>query len=334
MDGVGLHRRGAELRGGPSDEEIRRRYTAGDWFRVRRGTYVDRASFQDLDAIGRHRTLIDAVASAAAPGIVISHQSAAVVYGAPLWRVSLEKVQATRDRRTGARVKSDVRVHCAPVGVVAEVDGLLVTTPARTVVDLGRTLSFESAVVTGDALLHDFGVSRAELAAELEQAKSRTGIAAARRVVAFLDGRSESVGESRSRVLLARAGLPEPTSQGNVFDPSGRFLGRVDFYFEGTGVLCEFDGRVKYGRLLRPGQDAADAVFEEKRREDAIRACGYQLVRWTWSDLNSPRVAARVRAALTRARRTPTDGRVEPSRIHTPSRDLHPLRALRSGVDP
>ncbi|WP_433575401.1 hypothetical protein [Nocardia brasiliensis] len=178
-----------------------------------------------MDPVGRHRTLIDAVASVAALGTAISHQSAAVVYGAPLWRVPLDKVHVTRDRRTGGRVKSDVKIHCVPLDAVAEVDGLLVTTPARTVVDLARTLPFESAVVTGDVLLRDFGLSDDELAVELEQAKSRSGIAAAKRVIAFLDGRTESAGESRSRVLLARSGLPEPTSQGNVFDGDGKFSG-------------------------------------------------------------------------------------------------------------
>ncbi|AFU03538.1 hypothetical protein [Nocardia brasiliensis] len=326
MDRVGVHRRSVELRRGLSDEEIRQRYSGGDWCRLRRGAYVDRATYRELDPVGRHRTLIDAVASVAALGTAISHQSAAVVYGAPLWRVPLDKVHVTRDRRTGGRVKSDVKIHCVPLDAVAEVDGLLVTTPARTVVDLARTLPFESAVVTGDVLLRDFGLSDDELAVELEQAKSRSGIAAAKRVIAFLDGRTESAGESRSRVLLARSGLPEPTSQGNVFDGDGKFLGRVDFYFEGTGVLCEFDGRVKYGRLLRPGQDAGDVVFAEKVREDAMRACGFQLVRWTWSDLDSDQVAGRVRAALARARRAPADGHVEQAaRIRTPSRDLHPF---------
>ena len=58
--------------------------------------------------------------------------------------------------------------------------------------------------------------------------------------------------------------------------------------------MGEFDGRIKYGRLLRPGQQAGDAVFEEKRREDAIRDEDWGVVRWVWSELRRPdRVAAR-----------------------------------------
>lgn len=303
MAGMGMsdvRRRGAELRRGLSDEEIRRRYTGTDWYRLRWGAYVERLRYAELDAIGRHRMLIDAIVPTMAAGTAVSHQSAALIYGIPLWQAPLDYVSVTRNRRYGGRIKSDVKVHCAPMNAVVEVDGLLVTTPARTVVDLARTVPFESAVVMGDALVRAFGVSAVELAAELALARSRRGVAAAHRVVSFLDGHSESVGESRSRVMLSRLGAPAPISQGNVFSSARELLGRVDFYFEGTGVLCEFDGRSKYGRLLRPGQAAGDAVFAEKVREDAMRACGFQLVRWTWQDLTTDHAATRIHAALTR----------------------------------
>lgn len=52
--------------------------------------------------------------------------------------------------------------------------------------------------------------------------------------------------------------------------------------------MGEFDGKVKYGRLLKPGQSAGDAVFDEKRREDAMRAMLWQMVRWIRDDLLHP----------------------------------------------
>lgn len=101
--------------------------------------------------------------------------------------------------------------------------------------------------------------------------------------------------------MLSRAGLPAPSQQGEVFEPGGRRIGRVDFHFDGI-VLGEFDGRVKYGRLLKPGQSPGDAVFAEKQREDALRDLGFQVVRWIWDDLGSPRlVTERVRRAIARA---------------------------------
>lgn len=227
---------------------------------------------------------------------MLSHQSAAVVYGLPLWKTPLDRVHLTRNRRGGGRITRRTTVHCAPIGEhMAVVDGHALTLPARTVIDLARTLPFEQAVVVGDAAVRRFGVGREDLEAELARAARRHGVDAARRVVRFLSGHSESVGESRSRVMLSRAGLPAPSQQGEVFEPGGRRIGRVDFHIDGI-VLGEFDGRVKYGRLLKPGQSPGDAVFAEKQREDALRDLGFQVVRWTWDDLEAPgQVAERVR---------------------------------------
>jgi hypothetical protein len=57
--------------------------------------------------------------------------------------------------------------------------------------------------------------------------------------------------------------------------------------------------RGAYGRFLKPGEEPGDAVFAEKRREDALRAEGLMVVRWTWADLSAfAPVAARLRTAL------------------------------------
>lgn len=61
----------------------------------------------------------------------------------------------------------------------------------------------------------------------------------------------------------------------------------------------EFDGQVKYGRLLRPGQSPGDAVFAEKVREDRLRGEGLTVVRWTWDELTPfDAVESRLRRAL------------------------------------
>ena len=65
-------------------------------------------------------------------------------------------------------------------------------------------------------------------------------------------------------------------------------------------MLGEFDGKVKYGRYLRPDESPGDAVFREKQREDAIReATGWSMIRLVWADLHQPRATgARIRAKL------------------------------------
>ncbi|GAB2548450.1 hypothetical protein GCM10027167_63160 [Nocardia heshunensis] len=206
-----------------------------------------------------------------------------------------------------------------------EVDGLLVTTPARTVVDLALTLPLDVAVVAGDALAGAFGLTALELADELAQAKGRYGIGKAKQVVGMVDGRSQSIGESLSRLMIHRHGLPRPGSQGNVFTPDGRFVARVDFYYEAAGVVCEFDGPTAYGRLLRPGQDLATTVARERTRETYLRTLGFEVIRWTWDELVRGNPAQRLRAALT-AQRASTFGRIEPAAAPEPRR--LPIRAV------
>ena len=70
-------------------------------------------------------------------------------------------------------------------------------------------------------------------------------------------------------MALHLAGLPAPVLQWEVCSPCGAVVARVDFGWPELRTVGEFDGRVKYGRLLRPGQDPGDAVFEEKRRGSA-----------------------------------------------------------------
>jgi hypothetical protein len=47
-----------------------------------------------------------------------------------------------------------------------------------------------------------------------------------------------------------------------------------------------FDGKIKSGRLLKPGQRIENVIFDEKLREDTLRDLGWQIVRWLWRDLN------------------------------------------------
>jgi hypothetical protein len=245
--------------------------------------------------------LLRAALAELAPHAVASHVSALVVHGLPVWGLPLDRAHVTFDRRTGGRVDERLHVHTAPLHPddVAVVDGVAVTSRARAVVDVGRRYGFEPAVAVADAALRVAGSGgaasfRAALHAALRRAKGWPGVPAARRVVAFADGRAESVGESRSRVAIARTGLPVPELQFPV--RLARSTAYADFGWPRQRTVGEFDGKVKYGRLLRPGQDAGDAVFGEKVREDAVRAQDWEVVRWTWADLDDfTSTAARIR---------------------------------------
>jgi len=291
---------------GWTDDELARHTRAGRLARVRRGAYADAAL--RLDEVARHRLLLRATLAGLSRPAVVSHESAAVLHGLPLWGVGLGRVHVTRRPPASSDVGRLLRSHVARLDddEIVLVDGVPVTNPARTALDLARSLPLEPAVVALDAALGSELVHRADLDRGLVAITGTRGSRTAARAVALADGRSESVGESRSRVLLHRLGLLPSTLQLRIRDATGVSLGRADFAWEDERVVGEFDGRVKYGRLLRPGQDPGDAVFEEKRREDAIRDAGWGVVRWTWADLTPGRVVAeRVDRALARGRRRP-----------------------------
>ena len=289
--------------GGWSDDELGRLVRAGELARLRRGAYVDAILPADKGAV--HRLLVRATMAGLRRPAVVSHQSAAVLHGLPLWDVPLDRVHVTRRPRAWNDTSAVLCCHVARLrdDEVMVVDGIEVTDPVRTALDLARSLPHEAAVVAIDAALHIGALSHEVLRRRLFDIAGTPGSRSAARAVSAADGRSESVGESRSRVILHRWKLPPSALQFEIRSAGGIFLGRSDFAWEDWRLLGEFDGRIKYGRLLRPGQEAGDVVFEEKRREDAIREEDWGMVRWTWSDLNRPdRLAARVRRARDRRR--------------------------------
>lgn len=110
------------------------------------------------------------------------------------------------------------------------------------------------------------------------------------------DGRSESVGESRARLLLNALGF-RPTPQVEIRDPGGALVGRVDLLLERERIIIEFDGLMKYADA-----NGRSALAAEKAREDRLRALGYEFVRLTWADLSRPATVERLmRQALARA---------------------------------
>jgi hypothetical protein len=287
---------------GWSDDELARLVRAGDLTRLRRGAYIDSVLPSDQAAV--HRLLVRATVAGLRLSAVVSHQSAAVLHGLPLWDVPLDRVHVTRRPRAWTHTSGVLRCHVAQLrdDEVIEVDGVAVTDPVRTALDLGRSVPHEAAVVALDAALHLGALSHEALRQRLFDIAGTPGSRNAARAIAAADARSESVGESRSRVILHRWKLAPSALQFAVHSQDGVLLGRSDFAWEAERLLGEFDGRIKYGRLLRPGQPPGDAVFEEKRREDAIRDEDWDVVRWVWAELGRPdRLAARVRRARERS---------------------------------
>jgi hypothetical protein len=290
-------------RRGTTDADIASSIRRGNWTAVRPGRYLPSNAHGAMDSGAKHRSLIAGMVPDLAPGTVVSHTSAAALLGIPMWGVRFNRLHVSRTADGGMRLSRWIHPHATrdPVPSVV-IDGVLVTSPGRTVIDCARLLPFEQGVVIADGALHAGIVTMDGLREVLHGAAGLKGVGRARAVVEFADGRSESVGESRSRVMLAATRLPAMAPQHPIRDERGQFVARVDFAIPHLKVAGEFDGKVKYGRLLKAGESAGDAVFREKRREDAVRDLGWQLVRWTWDEIGSPRlVTDRWERAIRRA---------------------------------
>jgi hypothetical protein len=277
--------------------------TAGELVRVRRGAYVSAASWEAASDEDRH-VLRVAAATALFPALVLSHESAAVAWGMPRIALWDDAVHVVVGDATGGRSTALLVQHTFGGALdVAEVDGIRFTGAARTVVDLALRDSFASALATADWALRYGLVTHEDLRRSLDAHPAVLGRERAERVLRHADGRSESVGESLSRARMIELGVPLPELQVEIDDDAGR-IGRVDFEWQGLRLVGEFDGRAKYRRdeLLR-GRDPGDVVWDEKRREDRLRATGRGVVRWTWAQaLHRPTFAGVLRGAGLRPR--------------------------------
>lgn len=302
----GVVMRSQALAAGYTEAEIDRRRRQKLWVPIRRGAYVERAVYAAMTREQLHVALVHAAVRSLAKPAVVSHVSAAILRGLPSWGLDLSLVHVTRGDLHSPRIEGGVHHHAGELrnDDLEQIDGIWVTSPARTAIDTARVTAFEAAVVVTDALLHRGLVDRGTILDRLESMRDWPGTCNAGRVAEFADGRSESVGESRTRVAFELVGLPRPDLQRLITTPDGKIVGRSDFLFDGLWTIGEFDGRVKYGRLLKPGEAPGDVVWREKQREDRIRDLGYEVGRIIWSDLSDrPAVAERFRAAFARARR-------------------------------
>lgn len=286
----------ALLRGARELRELGVDPARSGWHHVRHGAWVDREVWERLTPEQRHAALVHATELACRPSgrHVFALASAAAVWGLPRigpWPAHVT-VLSTGPRTRGSRL---IRVHVGAETEAVLLHGLRVTDVARTVVDLARTTSFETALCAADHALRHGLCTPEQLTAAADAVAPRVrGRPAAGLVAALADGRSMSPGESLSRACMFRLRMPRPDLQVRLEDADG-LVGHADFGW--PGVVGEFDGRRKYAVPEGAGPEEAEAVlWSEKLREDRIRRLA-RLARWTWRDAMEPSRLAGILAA-------------------------------------
>jgi very-short-patch-repair endonuclease len=253
------------LRAGVTDDMLQEWVKAGRLERVHAGVYRMAGSVIDWQQ--------QVLAAVLACDGVASHRSAARIWG--LHDYDDVEITVPRNRRGIAR---DVVVHrSGDLGArhVTRREGIPVTTPMRTLVDLGAVdrhavpEALERAVIAKVC-----SVLAVERALDDVARKGRRGAGVIRRVLderALGRARPDGLLETRMARLFREHGLPMPRFQYKA----GRYI--LDFAYEDLRLAIEVDGFEVHGTPLALQRDLA--------RQNALVAAGWTVLRFTWFDV-------------------------------------------------
>lgn len=246
------------------------------------------------------RTRLLAPVLSAGNGARASHRSAARLYEIPGFGKSTPEMTVPR----GVEFRrKEVRIHTSTDldrSTRRTVNGIPVTDPARTLLDLARTVK-EPALLRAveyarRSSLTDWSALAKTLARHARP--GRPGIRRLRRVI--LDNASrEEVTDSDLEMLflsiIREAGLPDPVLHYRVMD-NGRFVAEVDFAYPGLRIAMELDGTVHL---------QTDVRERDLARQNDLVLCGWTVLRFTWARLKkSPHlVVEEIRSAMQAAQR-------------------------------
>ena len=280
----------AALTRGPFNLEEARRHgltkdhlLGASWRRLGGGFYALRAIADDPDVV------LAAMGRRLPSRAVFSFRTAAWLHGLdlpPCDPVEVTVPSASRiSRLTGIAVRrSDISAI-----ETATRRGYPTTSVVRTLADLGRRLPLVEAVAALDMALHKRLLKSDDLRLWVCAHERYPGIRRLRQTIELAEPATESVMETRLRLLLVMARLPRPQAQVPLHDRAGRFVGRPDFYYPLHRLALEYDGAHHRENLTG-----------DNRRQNRLVDAGYRLLRFTAADVLSAADAtvALVRRAL------------------------------------
>lgn len=233
-------------------------------------------------------TATAAIKASGDPEAVASHQSAALLWGgivppSPEAHVTVPAGH-TRRRSEGLRVHAGDRATNVRRGV-------RVTTAADTFIDLAGCLDLVDLVVLGDSLVRAGSVTPERLREAARTATGR-GVRLARRAADLVRAGVDSPMETKSRLLMVLAGLPEPTVNHTLRDHDGTIRRRLDMAYPEVRLAIEYDGR-------QHAESPAQWQEDVGRREE-LDAGGWRLVVLLSGDIHRTpqRTLDRIRAVM------------------------------------
>ncbi|MFG2037051.1 DUF559 domain-containing protein [Dactylosporangium sp. NPDC048998] len=249
-------------------QRLRDRVTDGRIAIVSRGVYGP--------AVNDHIDHLRAVLLRLPGDVVLSHQSAAALYGFAV--IGAERVHVTFPAGMAKPRIRGVTAHesALPVTAVQHPFGVRCAPPARVAVDLARSYRRPDALATLDAALRARLCTADELADEALLHHGLRGVRHARDLVPLADAGAECRQESHLRLLLIDGRLPVPATQVWVSGPSGESGYRLDLAYEERKVGIEYDGRSHTDR---------SRLAADRRRMNWLAQSGWTMRYFTATDL-------------------------------------------------
>ncbi|WP_182379680.1 DUF559 domain-containing protein [Nocardioides sp. WS12] len=192
-----------------------------------------------------------------AQGSWASHATAARMWRLPI--PALPEEHVTVVRRQDRRNRVGIVCHCAPDAtsdLVRLVEGVPVSSPEQVFVELATQLPLVELVVVGDHMVRRGMVRLDRLRAHCALARG-SGSAQARTAAAYVRERVDSPMESRLRMLIVLAGLPEPLVNITYGDDEGLAFRRYDLSWPEVRLIVEYDGRHHVERIEQWESDLA-----------------------------------------------------------------------------
>ena len=172
-------------------------------------------------------------------------------------------------------------------------DGLPVFPPELVWLSLARTLTLDELIIAGDHLVRRKGPlsSLDELRLAVGEHVGKPGALQARDAVEQVRPGTDSPTESEMRLVIVRAGLPEPVVGYTVYDANGHWVGTPDLAFVKARVALDYEGEV---------HRTDDRTFQgDIERREMFADAGWRHIRVTKDHLRAPdRLIARVAPLL------------------------------------
>jgi hypothetical protein len=231
-----------------------------------------------------------------------SHSTAAELWGAPLPRRFEGAVHVASPREMSRAKGRGVRGHSSGTIHPVTRHGVPVSDPATTFLELAALLDLDALVAVGDYLTLDPRrldpldirpyVSLGQLLSTVRRSTGR-GVVRARAAALLIRPGVESPMETRLRLLLVRAGIPEPICGYPVSTRRGQHIGHFDLAWPEHRVLAEYDGDQH--------RASTDQYDRDIRRFDQASDEGWRVIRVRMKDFRAPAsIVDRVARALRR----------------------------------